>query len=157
MYPFTSMTLGEGNSLIFVMIRQECHLDTSRKSGESNFGKKTEVFTASPRLVMHIKALFRNINHVVSCISKCYYTYKMSQQVTKSYIYVNFPFTVLYNWLRGTRYPHWMNFVFTVCKLLPLGPDRYIGWPILSADTGLSQINRYCHTVHQYVPILKRF
>ncbi len=40
--------------------------------------------------------------------------------------------------------------------MVPIGPDGYIGGPILSANIGTLQIYQYQHTVHQYLPILKK-
>lgn len=58
MSPFASMTLGEGNSLGFFMIRQECHLGMWGKRRKEQH-MKTEVCTASPRLVMDMEALLQ--------------------------------------------------------------------------------------------------
>ncbi len=38
---------------------------------------------------------------------------------------------------------------------LQLGPDRYIGWLIISADIGSSQMYRYWHIIHQYRSVFR--
>ncbi len=60
---------------------------------------------------------------------------------------------MIYDYLFKVPQKMW---VLTVLQL-KLGPDRYISWPISSADIG--QLKRYWnwHMVHQYAAILKWF